>query len=246
LNRDQRPVGFDRKIRLSWLDATADWVAQGASATEIRSKLDLLLEGEVAGEAARKKTKGVLLRTWLLVPDHLRDLRDEGLTLSFEHRGTDRLALHWGMVCTNYPVVWETASLVGRLLSLQERVSVAQVKRRSVETYGERSTLIRASQRILRSFVEWGVLRETPERGSYIAGPALPLEGKLAAWLVEAALLASGSRLGVLTTLLSSPALFPFSIRPSDTRFLEQCSRLELYRQSRDEDLVELRTIGSL
>ena len=27
---EHRLVGFDRKIRLSWLDATADWAAQGA------------------------------------------------------------------------------------------------------------------------------------------------------------------------------------------------------------------------
>jgi hypothetical protein len=241
LNRNSSAIGFDRKVRLGWLDATAVWVAQGMSAAEIRSKLDLLLEGEVTGEAARKKTKGVLLRTWLLVPDHLCALRDEGISILAERLDIDRLTLHWGMICTNYPIVWETASTVGRLLNLQGTVSVAQVKRRSIEGYGERSTLTRASQRILRSFADWGVLRETPEKGVYTAGPAHPIEEvQIAAWLVEAALLASGSQLGVLPTLLNSPALFPFSIAYSDTRFLENSPRLELYRQGRDEDLVAL------
>ena len=91
MNRDQSAIGFDRKIRLSWLDATAEWVAQGKSAAEIRGKLDLLLEGEVTGEAARKKTKSVLLRTWLLVPDHLQALRDEGLVLLAKQQAQTRL-----------------------------------------------------------------------------------------------------------------------------------------------------------
>jgi hypothetical protein len=60
-----RGVGFDRKIQLAWLDAVAGWTASGMPDAEIRAKLDLLLEGEVKGKEARKKTKTVLLRTWL-------------------------------------------------------------------------------------------------------------------------------------------------------------------------------------
>lgn len=241
MNGSQKAIGFDRKIRLGWLDAAAEWTAQGMSAAEIRAKLDLLLEGEVTGEAARKKTKGVLLRTWLLVVEDLRPLRDEALTLLAERPGPDRLLLHWGMVCANYPVVWEVASVVGRLLSLQENVSLAQLRRRIVETYGERSTLIRASQRIVRSFVDWGVLVETQEKGVYLPAAALPVsDERLSAWLVEAALRTTGREIGVLTSVLGSPALFPFNIERFSAQLLEQSPRLELYRQNRDEDLVRL------
>lgn len=243
MNGSQRAIGFDRKIRLRWLDATAEWTAQGMPAAELRSKLDLLLEGEVTGEAARKKTKSVLLRTWLLVPDDLRPLRDEGLAFLTGRSGPDRLLLHWGMVCVNYPVVWEVASVVGRLLSLQGNVSLAQLRRRAVEAYGERSTLIRASQRIIRSFVDWGVLIETQDTGVYLPAPARPVsDEKLTVWLVEAVLRTTGSELGVLTSMLGAPALFPFKIERFPTQLLEQNSRLELYHQNRDEDLVALQS----
>ena len=125
MNGSQRAIGFDRKIRLGWLDATAEWTARDMPVAKIRSKLDLLLEGEVTGAVARKKTKSVLLRTWLLVPEDLCTLRDEGLALLVERTGPDRLPLHWGMACANYPVVWEVASVVGRLLRLQGSVSLA-------------------------------------------------------------------------------------------------------------------------
>ncbi len=241
MNGSQRAIGFDRKIRLGWLDATAEWAARSIPVKEIRSKLDLLVEGEVTGEAARKKTKSVLLRTWLLVPEELRPLRDEGLALLAERSGPDRLPLHWGMVCANYPAVWEVASVVGRLLRLQGSVSLAQLRRRVVETYGDRSTLIRASQRIMRSFVDWGVLVETQEKGIFLPAPAHPvMDKKLAVWMVEAALHTTGSGLGVLPVVLEAPALFPFRIGRLPTRVLEENSRLELYHQGRDEDLVAL------
>lgn len=241
LNGYQRAIGFDRKIRLGWLDATAQWAAHGMSATEVRSELDRLLEGEVPGEAARKKTKSVLLRTWLLTPEHLQPLRNEALALLTERSRSDRLPLHWGMVCVNYPVVWEVASVVGRLLGLQGTISQVQLRRRIVETYGERSTLDRASQRIMRSFVDWGVLKEAPEKGIYIAAPASPVSDEsLTIWLVEAVLRTTNSELGVLSSVLGSPALFPFVIQRMPVRILEQSPRLEIHRQNRDEDLVAL------
>ena len=37
MDREHKIIGFDRKIRLSWLDATADWAAQGLSAAAIQN-----------------------------------------------------------------------------------------------------------------------------------------------------------------------------------------------------------------
>ncbi len=240
-----RGVGFDRKIRLAWLEAVAGWTASGMPDAEIRAKLDLLLEGEVAGKEARKKTKTVLLRTWLLPSQRLRALRDHGLSLLPRTSGSERLALHWGLVCAGHPVVWETASVVGRLLRLQGEAALSQVRARIVETYGERSTVVRASQRILRSFSDWGVLEETPERGVYRASGAQRLDDpEVIAWLIEASLLSSGQDTRVLPTLLSSPSLFPFDILLSGKGFSDSNSRIALYGQGRNEELVALQSLG--
>jgi hypothetical protein len=237
-----RGVGFDRKIRLAWLDAVAGWTASDMRDAEIRAKLDLLLEGEVKGKEARKKTKTVLLRTWLLPLERLRALRDQGLSLLARTKDSERLALHWGMVCATHPVVWETASVIGRLLRLQGEASLSQVRTRIVETYGERSTVVRASQRILRSFADWKVLEEGPKRGVYRARGTRCLEdAEVIAWLIEASLLSSGQETRVLPTLLASPSLFPFDISLSGKEFSDSNSRIALYRQGRNEELVSLR-----
>jgi len=241
-----RGVGFDRKIRLSWLEAVAGWTASGMPDAEIRTKLDLLLEGEVTGKEARKKTKTVLLRTWLLPSEKLRALRDQGLSLLSRTSESERLALHWGMVCSSHPVVWETASVVGRLLRLQGEASLSQVRARIVATYGERSTVVRASQRILRSFSDWHVLEEMLEKGVYRASGAHRLESpELISWLIEASLLSSGQKTRVLPTLLSSPSLFPFDISLSGKELSDRNPRIVLYRQGRNEELVSLQpTLG--
>lgn len=239
-----RGVGFDRKVRLAWLEAVAGWTASGMPEAEIRAKLDLLLEGEVTGKEARKKTKTVLLRTWLLPSERLRALRDQGLSLLSRTDGSERLALHWGMVCAGHPVVWETASVVGRLLRLQGEASLSQVRARILETYGERSTVVRASQRILRSFSDWRVLEEMPERGVYRTGGTRRLEDpEVIAWLIEASLLASGQETKVLPTLLSSPSLFPFDISSAGRQVSDINPRIVLYRQGRNEELVSLQSL---
>ncbi len=236
-----RGVGFDRKIRLAWLEAIAGWTAAGMPEAEIRSTLDLLLEGEVTGKEARKKTKTVLIRTWLLPSERLRALRDQGLSLLSRTNGPERLALHWGMVCASHPVVWDTATVVGRLLRLQGEASLSQVRARIVESYGERSTVVRASQRILRSFSDWKVVGEMTQRGTYVASGTQRLENpEIIAWLIEASLLASGQEMKVLPTLLSLPSLFPFNISLSGKQFSDSNPRIILYRQGRDEELVSL------
>ena len=77
-------IGFDRKIRVGWLDATARLAAAGLSAANVRERLDDVLDGEVAGESpysARGKTKTVLLHIWVTVPEATAPLRDEALEL---------------------------------------------------------------------------------------------------------------------------------------------------------------------
>lgn len=240
-----RSVGFDRKIRLVWLETVAGWTASGMPEAEIRAKLDLLLEGEVKGKEARKKTKTVLLRTWLFPSEGLQALRDQGLSLLVRTNNSERLALHWGMVCASHPVVWEIASVVGRLLRLQGEASLSQVRARIVEIYGERSTVVRASQRILRSFADWRILEEMPARGVYRAsGPQRLEDLEIVSWLIEASLLSSGKKTMVLPTLLASPSLFPFVVSLTSKEASNVNSRIALYRQGRNEELVSLQPFG--
>lgn len=239
-------VGFDRRIRVCWLDATARLAAQGLSVPVMRDRLNDLLDGQVSGDSpqsARGKTRTVLLRIWVTVPNRVVPLRDEAVTAVADGDIPDLRPLHWGMCLASYPFFRDVASITGRLLSLQRSVTLAAVNRRITERYGARSTVLRASQRVVRSMVDWGVLKETRGRGVF--GPALPIDvhgntphgTELAGWLIEAALLASGRDSMRLGSLARHPMLFPFKTGGTARDVLAR-TRLEFFREGAGEEVV--------
>jgi hypothetical protein len=74
-NRNDQ-IGFSQRVRLEWLEQTADLVLAGNGKVAINNALQLLLKDKVSvgGEAVRgnrEKIITILLRTWLTVPTGL-------------------------------------------------------------------------------------------------------------------------------------------------------------------------------
>lgn len=242
-------IGFDRKIRVDWLDATARLAAEGLSAANVREQLDDLLDGQVAGKgphSARGKTKTVLLRIWVTVPQAAVPLRDEALDLVGRGGTPDLRPLHWGMCLATYPFFRDVASITGRLLALQGTIALSMINTRIAQRHGARSTVFRASQRVIRSMVDWGVLDEARRRGVFRAAPSVEVPGAVSSrslvtgWLIEAALLASGRQSMRLGSLVRHPMLFPFRT-PSTGHDTISHTRLDLFREGGGEDVVGLR-----
>ena len=241
-------VGFDRKIRSEWLDETARLAAQGLALSDIRQRLEAALAGQVAGEgphSARGKTRTVLLRIWVTVPDGAEPLRDEGLAVVANGMPLDLRPLHWGMCLATHPFFRDVAAITGRLLSLQGSVALSAVTRRVTEAWGARSTVLRASQRVVRSMVDWGALRETERRGVFRAGRRFRIghdaraASGLGGWLVEAALLASGRQSMRMLSIARHPMLFSVQWSPTPRDVMDR-PRLELLREGAGEDVVGL------
>ena len=146
------------------------------------------------------------------------------------------------MTLAVYPFWGGVASHVGRILRLQGSASAGQVQRRMRESHGDRRTVYVATQRTLRSFVDWGVLTDTGVRGVYAAGSPVEINASsLAAWLAEA-LLVGGKGATDAGHLLRDPSLFPFRIAPMTARDLvAQSPRLELVPHGFNEELVVLK-----
>ena len=247
MNGRQAQIGFSQRIRLEWFEQTANMILAGNDKTAINDSLQALLEDKVSvgGQAVRggrEKVITILLKTWLTVPRELETLRDEGLDIFQRLPRKERIVIHWGMVLAVYPFWGAIAADTGRLLRLQGTAAAAHVQRRVKEQYGEREAASRAARRVLRSFIDWGVLNETGDKGVYAQGEQYSVEDpKLIAWLVEASLRSRVHRAAAIKDLLDSPSIFPFQLAHISAEQVASLSpRLDILRHGLDDDLVML------
>ncbi|MBR8836043.1 MAG: hypothetical protein DSM106950_18970 [Stigonema ocellatum SAG 48.90 = DSM 106950] len=240
-------VGFSQRIQLDWLELTANLLLAGSTRQEIQTALDEFLQDQVSvgsesKSSGRRKTISILLKIWVAVPKNLEPLRDEALELLRISPSHQHIVIHWGMAMAVYPFFTIVAEKVGRLLRLQGLFAAASVQRRIKEQLGERETVSRATRRVLRCFVDWGVLQDTNEKGIYQPTSLQLVDNRrLVAWLVEAVLVASHSNYQALGVISQTPALFPFMVSSINLRDLESNQRLEFFCQGLDENMVMLR-----
>ena len=240
---NRETLGFDRKIELAWLDAAAAATAREASPLAARRALFRMLEGAVAGDdphSGRGKTVTVLARIWITVPEGVVPTKLRALRAIESATPAERLAIHWAMCSATHPLFIDVAAAVGRLLRLQGNVAQAQVLRRVSESWGERSTLHRAVQRLCRAYVDWGVLREGKERGVYEpAGGRLQIGVTASRLLIEGIVVGSGKPAWTVDEVVAHAALFPF-VADVDVRSLRAAPEFRVVRQGVDIDLVGL------
>ena len=243
MNR-RKTIGFDRRLALDWLEATASRVAAGDSLEELRAGMWQYLEGKVSGDkfnSDRGKTMTVLTRIWAKVPPTVDPLTTRAVAAFQTSKARDHLALHWAMAIASYPVFSDVAATAGRLLTLQNSFSLAQLTNRMVAQWSERPVLVKSTQRIIRSLVEWGALADTETRGVYGRAPkSLPVSKEIALLLCEALLLDNEHHSLPANQLLDHPALFPFthSLTLADLR---EETVFDVHRQGVDGDMVELK-----
>jgi hypothetical protein len=240
-------IGFSQRVRLEWLEQTANLILAGNDKAAVNDALQEMLKDKVSvgGQAERgnrEKIITILLKTWLTVPSELEPLRVEGLELLKRVPRCDHLAIHWGMVMAVYPFWSGVAIQTGRLLRLQGSAAAAHVQRRVREQYGERETVSRAVRRVLRSYLDWGVLQETGAKGIYSTGATLAVDdSRLIAWLAEASLNARANGSALLKDLIDSPSFFPFRLAHISAEHVASLSpRLNVLRHGLDDDLVML------
>ena len=108
MNGRASQIGFSQRIRLEWLEKTANLVLAGNDKAAVKDSLQELLRDKVSigGQAIRgnrEKVITILMKTWLTVPRGLKLLRDEGLQIHQRLHRKERIVVHWGMAMAAYP-----------------------------------------------------------------------------------------------------------------------------------------------
>lgn len=241
-------IGFSKRIRLEWLEKTANLVQAGNDKVSIKSALQDLLKNKVSVGKSSERGSGekiitILMKVWLNVPKKIEPFRVEGLEILKQLPRPERITVHWGMVMAVYPFWASVATQVGRLLKLQGFMTAAHVQRRMKEQYGDRELVYLSTRKILRSYVDWGVLQDTKKKGVYSQQSILTIKKpELVSWLIEAALVNRANGSAILKDVIESPNLFPFSLsRASSLHLIPSSSRIDLFRQGSDDNLLVLK-----
>jgi len=238
-------IGIDRIVRLKWLEKTLYLVLAGNDDTSISESLreyikESFRSSNLNVRGSIDKTITILRKVWARVPSDLVSFRDDGLHIAENTKNAQRIALHWAMITAVYPFWNSVAIQTGRLLRLQSSVIAAQVQRRVKEQYGERQTASRATRRVMRSMIDWSVLKDTNEKGIYRKGEQFSLDNpRLVAFMVEALLRSTPNGTATMKDLLNSPSLFPFRMPHFSAEKIASFSpRLEVFRHGLDEEFL--------
>ena len=243
MKRSQQ-IGFSQRIQLDWLEYTTNLVLAGCSTGEIFEALrehlkDRLSVGNNPKRGNRDKAITILTKVWVTVPAELQPLRDKGLELLQRLQANDRILVHWCMCMAVYPFFGTVADATGRLLRLQGTTAAAQVQRRVREQLGERETVSRAARRVLRAFIDWGVLVETNEKGIYRGTDKHAVDDfSLCSWALEAILFAKDKRPQPIPSLVQGPHLFPFDVALPSIREIENCEAFEVTRYGLNDEVL--------
>lgn len=249
MGKRHEAIGIKQAIRIEWMQKAANLLLAGLDAKMIRQELhDFLSDPKDNGSEDERSDKtrtfvvGNLMKIWVSPDPELIPFRDASLAF-LQEQPSMSLVIHWGIISAVYPFWFNVARQTGRLLALQDQVTQAQIIHRLKEQYGDRQTVSRYAQYVIRSFVAWGVLKDSETKGCYEKVlPICILDQNLAVLLFEAALHAALEGKGALNLLLNNPAFFPFQL-PIMTGDLvaQRTARINVMRYGLDDELLELK-----
>lgn len=245
--RKKVDIGFNRRVRASWLTETLRLTASGAAIDETEASLKEKIALENQGKETIRKVFVYLNRVWVQPPDYCIALRDEALEMFRLRPDADTAFLvNWGMCLAAYPFIAHVAEATGRLLRLQDEARAAQVNLRIRERFGDRHFVYRSVRYNLSTFLESGALQEGKKPGIYLRGRIMkPRNAKEIAWLIEALLHSQDDTNLSLQQIAAHGALFPFDLADLSLAALKPNVHLEIFRHGLSENLIGLRCSNS-
>ena len=245
-------LGIKQVIRLEWMEKSVDLLMAGFSQKEIRQELDDYLSCRkqsgglgVRGQISYLMAVGILMKSWITPSAELVNFSNAAKFLIKDNslNQSEKTAIHWAMISAAYPFWFNVARQVGRLLNLQDQITSQQIVRRLKEKYGDRQTVSRVARYVVRSFVAWGVLKDTDRKGCYERGQIFTIDNPhVICLLLEGALHTVTESKSSINALYNNPGFYMFDLPLLTGELIAQVnSRLEVMRFGMGEEILKLR-----
>lgn len=150
-------VGLSRNIKFHWLNKVVEFVVAGMTEQEIKDGLNEYLSYEIKSPTNLRKTREILMNIWVYENDYSERLRPEALRLI--QKDTDnQLSIHWIMMLAAYPVFQDLCKLISKMSEFQDEVTLAQIKQKLFDEWGERTTLFHSIDKLIATLKALNVL----------------------------------------------------------------------------------------
>jgi len=249
MSKRHSTIGIKQIIRYEWMEKTSSMLLAGMDEISIRQELNEFIMSHKGDGSEEQRSENTckfvvsnLMKTWVSPDPELIDFRDAALIMLSKHP-SQALAIHWAMISAAYPFWFNTALQIGRLLNLQDQITQHQIINRLKEQYGDRQTISRYGQYVIRSLVTWGILKDSECKGCYEKSNQFHVPDKdTFILLVEATLHAMSEGKGSLKIIINSPALFPFQLpRITVDDISRKTSHIDIIPYGMDEEFLELK-----
>lgn len=252
MSKRHESLGIKHLIRLEWMEKVVELLQGDMTGPEIRQDLDDYLSSRkqsggvgIRGPIQYSMAVPILMRSWVKPAVELIPFVNAAKKLVRKPilNKSERTAIHWAVLSAAYPFWFNVAVQVGRLLNLQDHITRQQIMRRLKEHYGDRQTVIRNARYVIRSFVAWGILKDTEKKGRYTSGDKITINShQVAALLLECGLHTMAEGKATLGVLYNNPGFFIFDIPVTAGKQVCQLNpRIEVLRFGLDDELLKLK-----
>ena len=161
-----RLVGMSRDINLDYLNKTIEVMNEVDDLEIVKSELKDYISLHIDAKINVRKTVSILMNIWFLDSEKDRRIKEYARELVAKGRPETRLVANWCMMLVTYGVFKDIANTIGKLEKMQLELTSRLVREKMLDLWGERTTLIHAIPKNIKTMRDIGVL-ESPGTGKY-------------------------------------------------------------------------------
>lgn len=211
-------VGLSRNLKPQWLKKTVELVMAGLSENEIKEQLNEYLSFEIESPTNLRKTREILMNIWVYENDYTATLKETGLKL-IETDLDNALPVNWFMMMAAYPVFVDMCKLIGKMTEFEETITLAQIKQKLFDEWGERTTLFHSIDKLVATLKAMEVL-ECKKVGNYSVKKHQIANSETVNYMLYAMMKIDDAGYYSFIELKDSIYLFPFSYTVSKEALL--------------------------
>ena len=204
-------VGLSRNLKLQWLNKTVELVLEDLKDVEIKEQLNEYLSFEIESPTNIRKTREILMNIWVYENDYTDKIKETALNLIRRYPEYS-MPIHWCMMLAAYPVFDDMCKLIGKMAEFQEEITLAQLKQKLFDEWGERTTLYHSIDKLMATLKALEAL-SCQKPGKYHVNTHKINNSEVVSFMVYAMMLVDDRGYYTFTEINSSTYLFPFAYK---------------------------------